>query len=366
MKSKIFVNEEGERLFNYENKNVENRLCTNTETLNRWAPAKPTIVFDTYWQFAAERQKIFFARFQNASFPWTKDLILQQHKFTNVYRASDRVSQYLIRKVIYEGIQNLEEVFFRIMLFKLFNKIETWELLIRELGLLSWSNYSFKRIDDILTKAMDSKKSIYSAAYMMPSGIRQLGYAKKHRNHLKLLERMMTDRLPIKLGKAKTMQEAFELLKAYPTIGDFLAYQFVTDINYSELTNFSEMEFVIPGPGARSGINKCFEDIGGLNEVELIVKVAKYQHHEFQCRGIDFPSLFGRHLRLIDCQNLFCEVDKYSRIVHPQFKGIGKRKRIKQVFRPKCEAIDYWFPPKWNINEVVEKSKVKSSIEIKN
>ncbi|MCB9475165.1 MAG: hypothetical protein H6678_15290 [Candidatus Delongbacteria bacterium] len=58
--------------------------------------------------------------------PWTKGQILSGHRFTNTYRASDRVSQYLIRRVNYEGWQKPEGVFFRTILFKLFNKIETW------------------------------------------------------------------------------------------------------------------------------------------------------------------------------------------------------------------------------------------------
>ncbi len=33
-------------------------------------PAKPTVVFDTYWRFAAERQKIFFKKLQNTPMPW--------------------------------------------------------------------------------------------------------------------------------------------------------------------------------------------------------------------------------------------------------------------------------------------------------
>ena len=60
--------------------------------------------------------------------------LLDRHKFTNAYRASDRVSQYLIRFVIYQGDQTPEEIFFRTILFKLFNKIETWELLILPIG----------------------------------------------------------------------------------------------------------------------------------------------------------------------------------------------------------------------------------------
>src|SRR2546427_9754394 len=92
-------------------------------------PAQPSVVYDTFWRFAAERQRIFFARLEGQPAPWTSDPILREHKFTNAYRASDRVSQYLIRHVIYSGRRDLKEVFFRVVLFKLFNKIETWELL---------------------------------------------------------------------------------------------------------------------------------------------------------------------------------------------------------------------------------------------
>src|SRR6266498_2751380 len=74
------------------------------------SPAEPTIVFDTYWRFAAERQSIFFKRFHRSPLPWTHDPILTEYKFTNAYRASDRVSQFLIRHVIYKGEQSPEEI----------------------------------------------------------------------------------------------------------------------------------------------------------------------------------------------------------------------------------------------------------------
>ena len=66
--------------------------------------------------------------------PWTEDPILRRYKFTNAYRASDRVSQYLIRNVIYAGDQNPRELFLRILIFKLFNRIETWERLVAAVG----------------------------------------------------------------------------------------------------------------------------------------------------------------------------------------------------------------------------------------
>ena len=83
--------------------------------------------------------------------PWTEDPIISTFKFTNAYRASDRVSQYLISNVIQKGGQKNDEVFFRIILFKLFNKIETWQYLNDKIGEIRYSNYDFKLFSDILT-----------------------------------------------------------------------------------------------------------------------------------------------------------------------------------------------------------------------
>lgn len=320
---------------------------------SRVSPAMPTEVYDTYWRFAAERQEVFFRRLRRSAPPWTDDPILARFKFTNAYRASDRVSQYLIRNVIYRGLQSSEEIFFRILLFKVFNKIETWERLESALGAIEYSSYSFDAYDGVLTRELADGRPIYSAAYIMPSPSRAFGYSRKHRNHLKLIEQMMSDEVPYRIAEMHTMQKAFALLRSYPSIGDFLAYQFVTDLNYSEVTAFSEMEFVVPGPGARDGIRKCFADLGGLSEADLIRVVTERQQEEFDRLGLQFRDLWGRSLQLIDCQNLFCEVAKYARVKHPDVEGIGNRSRIKQIYRPTAESVMYWYPPKWGINRLI-------------
>ena len=317
------------------------------------APAKVSEAYESYWRFAAERQAVFFRRVRGEPRPWTDNPVLAVYKFTNAYRASDRVSQYLIRHVIYrEDLpKSPSEVFFRIILFKIFNKIETWELLERALGPITFKDYRFAAYDSVLAGARQTGRPIYSAAYIMPPGSGAFGRKAKHQNHLLLLERMMADRLAERLSQARTMQEGFEELRSYPTIGDFLAYQFVTDINYSELTDFSEMDFVVPGPGARDGLRKCFVDGGGLNEPELIRLMADLQEQEFARLGLDFQSLWGRRLQLIDCQNLFCEVDKYARVAHPEIVGRTGRVRIKQKFVPTLQPIELFFPPKWRLND---------------
>jgi hypothetical protein len=326
--------------------------------LQHLAPAKISEVYESYWRFAAERQAVFFRRARGDARPWTHNAVLATYKFTNAYRASDRVSQYLIRRVIYRADlpTSPREVFFRILLFKLFNKIETWELLDQTLGPITFEDYRFAQYDELLERAMRDGRRIYSVAYIMPPGSSAFGRPAKHQNHLLLLESMMEDRLPERLVETRTMQEGFDKLRAYPTIGDFLAYQFITDINYSEITDFSEMDFVVPGPGARDGLRKCFTDPGGLNEPELIRLMADLQEQEFERLGLDFQSLWGRRLQLIDCQNLFCEVDKYARVAHPHIAGRTARTRIKQKFEPTEVQIELFYPPKWKLNQKIRAS----------
>ena len=196
----------------------------------------PSAIYDTYWQFAAERQAVFFRRMEQAIGPWTDDAILQTYKFTNAYRAADRVSQFLISQVVYKGDSSPAETFFRILLFKTFNKIDTWELLQGLLGELRWDAFSFTAYDEVLQTAMDQGERIYSAAYIMTSGRSAFGHARKHRNHLALLERLMKERVWEQVQAAKSLEAVYSLLCSYPTIGPFLGFQYAIAVSYTHLT----------------------------------------------------------------------------------------------------------------------------------
>lgn len=307
-----------------------------------------TAVFDSYWHFAARRHAVYEARVAGQHGPWTSDAVLSRYRFTNCYRAADRVSQFLIRDVIYRGRQEPAEVVFRILLFKLFNKIDTWKLLTAELGEPALADFDVDRVGEVLDEAFARGHSLYSAAYVMPSPA--FGQRRKHNNHLRLLAHMIDTDVAGALAATETMREAFEKLRRYPGLGDFLAFQFLIDINYSTALNFDEMEFVVAGPGARDGIRKCFGPRSAGYERQIIEYMAASQHDHFRRLGLPFSGLFGRPLHLVDCQNLFCEVDKYARRVHPDIAGVSGRTRIKQRFRALPAAMPAWFPPKWGLN----------------
>ncbi|WP_246144358.1 nucleotide kinase domain-containing protein [Actinacidiphila oryziradicis] len=308
---------------------------------------RPSAVFDTYWRFAAARQAVYEARLAGRPQPWTDDPILSRHRFTNCYRAADRVSQVLIGEVVYRGSQDWEEAFFRTLLFKIFNKASTWQLLTGALGEVRWDTYDYRAFDEVLSAAFAKGERLYSAAYIVPPP--QLGEDRKHRNHLRLLEMMMTSGAPGRILDAPTMRDAYEVLLGYPAIGPFLAYQYLIDLNYAAQMPFPEGDFVVPGPGARDGIRKCFGRAADGVEAEIIRYMADTQGEHFARLGLSFGGLKGRPLQLIDCQNLFCEVDKYARVAHPDIAGVSGRSRIKQAYRLDAAPMTAWFPPKWGL-----------------
>lgn len=311
---------------------------------------EPSPVFDTYWRFAAARQALYEARLIGGlpGCP-AHDSILGKYRFTNCFRAADRVSQYLIGRVIYRGDQSPHEVFFRTLLFKFFNRISTWEVLERELGELTWSTFSVERFNSVLTRAVEAGGRLYSPAYVIPPP--RIGGGRKHHNHLLLLEHLMLSRITEQVCGAKTMADAFRRLRNYPSIGDFLGFQFLIDLNYSDILAFDEMEFVVAGPGARDGIRKCFGPTADGIETQVIHYMAEHQSHHFERLGMHFAGLRGRRpLKLVDCQNLFCETDKYSRLAHPDIPGRSNRARIKQLYHPLSAPLTAWFPPKWGLN----------------
>ena len=319
--------------------------------------AVPSDLFPIYWHFAAERQKVFFRRLREPrSLKHTSDPTLAEYKFTNAYRASDRVSQYLIRQVIYRDDlpEDDEEVFFRIILFKLFNNIRTWECLEHHFGTVTLSTFNFSDYNRVLSRQMELGHRIYSSAYIMPSAKGFFGCQKKHQNHLHLLEFLLSRRYPALVRSAVSLEHCYRLLLEVPSLGPFLAFQYTIDLNYSELLDFPESDFVVAGPGAIDGIAKCFASSDEISPEEIINHMYTTQDYYFSYFNCSFPSLWGRRLQPIDCQNLFCEISKYSRVAFPTIQGRSGRTRIKQRHRSTSAPPRPWYPPKWGINHYID------------
>ena len=306
-----------------------------------------TEAFRSYWRLAAERQQIFYRRLRDEQPPWTDDPVLASHRFTNAYRASDRVSQFLINEVIYGAQVDERSTVLRILLFKIFNRVETWRYVEESVGPITAASFDADRLTQLLGIRFAAGNRLYSAAYIMPSP--KLGAERKHANHLQLLSRLLVDGTVDDLVGAPTLADLYSTLAGVHSFGKFLAFQFAIDLNYSALYPFSEMDFVVAGPGAHDGIAKCFVDTDGLGAEDVIRAVADAAEDCLAALDIEFESLWGRPLQLIDCQNLFCEVSKYARVAHPELQGSSGRTRIKQRYVPNRTPLAVGYPPKWGL-----------------
>ncbi len=325
-------------------------------------PPKPRSgIYEYYWNFASKRQAAFERRVAGAPAPWTDDPILQTFKFCNVFRAADRVSQYMIRDVCYHDEDcTPEDRLFQILAFRTFSKIETWRSVRTFLG-------RYPTLDDLgdgsFTEALERAKQenggLYTGAFIL-CATDAYGQGLKHLNHVELFRHMfLSDALGERLLEATSLRQVYDLLHGYPLMGDFMSYQTTIDLNYSDLLAFSENEFTQAGPGALRGIKKCFEDLGDYRPADIILWMVDNQEKEMERLGLPFNGLWGRPLHAIDCQGLFCETDKYCREAAPELTSA--RKRIKARFTQSAEPMALFFPPKWGINDKVPSGNVFSA-----
>jgi hypothetical protein len=314
------------------------------------APAPRPEIFDIYWRFAAERQAAFLRRVAGDPPPWTGDPILARFKFCNVFRAADRVSQFLIREVAYAPDPTTpQDRLFQVLAFRMFSRPETWTGLRAELDRApTLEDLRTGALERALDGVRERNGGLYTGAFIL-CATDAYGRGLKHRNHVELFKHMfLRESLADRVLAAASLEAVYELLHGFPLMGDFMSYQIAIDLNYSEHLDFDENDFTKAGPGALRGIKKVFRDRGGVSPEEIIGWMVERQDEEFRSRGLDFPGLWGRPIHAIDAQGLFCEVDKYCREAKPELASA--RSRIKAKFTPAAAPIRLFFPPKWGIN----------------
>src|SRR4051794_16555293 len=146
-------------------------------------------VYEAYWHLAAERQRIFEQRVAGQLAPWTADEILARYKFTNAWRASDRVTQFLIRDVIYSDPDvTADDLLARIVLFRLFSRSGTWRAVEARLGPFRAATLTDTRLPQLLGE-LQATGPIYTSAFILCAN-RAYGHDRKYLNHLALVQDM--------------------------------------------------------------------------------------------------------------------------------------------------------------------------------
>lgn len=275
--------------------------------------------------------------------PWTTDQVLRDFRFTNIRREHDRESKWVIEHITNNPELCYEDKLLNVILFRLFNKHETAELI--EQPIQFYHGYDPEKYRPIF----ESVKKDYPAYIFFTGAFITGGMKRALKRYLpngtkedsmpmrvmRFIHYLYQDGVIDKIKSCTTQKEVYDLLRGYLGIGDFLAYQFFVDMTYIKEFPFSENEFTVAGPGCVRGLNYLFKDRDGMNYEEclfwlrdnldrLFIKTLRKDWNPKKLFW-DLPEE-DCYFNVMSLENCFCELSKYIRAK----EGTGRpRKRYR-------------------------------------
>lgn len=246
--------------------------------------------------------------------PWTNNPILQNYKFTNVRREHDKTTIYLLNMLAEHEDDSLANKAMNIILYRLFNKIETSQLI----GWVDFDEYDDELMRAKLGNAPAGFNYFTNAFYTV--GMRQAFKRQYPEEAFEpiILPRVCSDlyeEIPYCVFRSATPQEVINSLKQIDGVGNFLAYQIFVDLTYLEEFLWSENEFTVSGPGCMKGLSELFVDRGGLTYDELLFWLrdnCPITPETCQELMVDLPE-WDRRMNIMSLENCMCELSKYVR-----------------------------------------------------
>lgn len=282
----------------------KNRFVENGNPLTTETAVKPEDKIHEMIYWMKERQRMYRRRFDEKLPPeqWTEDPILKMYRFCNVFRELDKVTIW-IRENWREKFDGHPHLPFAMCIARLFNEPTSLEAIgFPEV----WDPEGVKAR---LHKIHDTEK-VFNPAYM----ISNVG---EHKNKIDLVVEdyltPMFDNLP--MIDSRSLKNSHQILRGYDGIGDFIAYEVVTDLRHTSfLRNAKDiMTWANPGPGAKRGLNRVFgREVGesltsfqANEEMQNLLRICKEAlYHE--------DPMFA-DLEMRDIEHSLCETDKYLR-----------------------------------------------------
>lgn len=317
-----------------------------------------------FFAFARERHSIYLRRKASLPAPWTTDEILRQYSFTNVFRQLDKTTQWYTNNVV--TTVDVSEILLATVVYRWFNRIKTGEAIFQNHGLLLSGGSAWDKLghyndqewnESALRKAIIEHCGdgpYVTGAYIIktPDGYSKLDGV------LRCIEWFMTQEHPFRNNTLQrsdigwqelseylakypgefTLESLWDWLRKFPYLGDFMAYEIVTDLRWTILHKAPDiMTWANPGPGATRGIGRVFNgNKDSYNQhthknsvlipaMKILLDASKnveywpqfhgpdgYFHSkdwgiEFSGTG-DWPSW-----ELRDVEHTLCEFDKYER-----------------------------------------------------
>lgn len=295
--------------------------------------AKPTVNEENLlhlYNFITERYKIHLRKdVLKTPQPWTADSVLLEFRFTNVRREHDRETKWLIEHITSNPRLPYGDKLMNCILFRLFNKHETSELIGQPIHFSSkYDPENYRGLFE--QRAQEDPHFVFFTGAFNTGGMKRalkwyLNGAEEDSmpmRVMKFMKYLREDRIVPKLSHCRTQEEVYSLLRGYLGIGDFLAYQMFVDMTYIAEFPFSENEFTVAGPGCKKGLNYLFKDKDGMSHEECLFWLRDNLadlFHDILGKPWNPSKLFkdlpeyDRCLNVMSLENCFCELSKYIR-----------------------------------------------------
>lgn len=298
---------------------------------------------DMFLHFVNERYKIHLRKdIKQIHPPYTEDPILKQFRFTNIRREHDKETKWLIQNITSNSKLSYEDKLLNCILFRLFNKHETAELIGMPIEFTKFYMPEIYRFAFAKQQKLNPKYVFFTGAFntgglkralkwYLPEGRADSMEMRVMYFMQYLLDEGITHYLTA--SDAESPEAVCELLQSYMGIGEFLSYQMFVDMTYIEKFPFSENEFTIAGPGAKLGLKFLFDDIANMSAEELIFwlrdnwealnqyNTQKGNKHTVSPKILmeDLPE-DDRRMNVMSLENCMCEFSKYYKTKN----GIGR------------------------------------------
>jgi hypothetical protein len=285
-----------------------------------------------FWTFIAERQTIWHKRFVLKEMPpWTKDGVLRNFFFTNVYRDLDKGTIFYKENIA--TIKDPVNLVFATLIYRLFNQIPTYQYL-KENDDIRYGNWNYLSIVSRLKKL---EHNVFTGAFTV-TGVRFGGFDDKISNVCWLIEQLMylVPRIVKELGQANNLKDVFDIIVNLEGFGKFLAYEVTIDLAYTHLNKgrWTEDDWVNPGPGCKRGIQYIFPT--RFKPYERIIEHLRWhQNRYFKIYGLNFPAWEGRELTLRSIEHSLCEFSKYARVKYGQNPDGSRSRSSTRRYSPK-------------------------------
>ena len=266
---------------------------------------------DLYFYWIHERETIRIAKeVERRPQPWTDDPILQKFKFCQVFREDDRTTRWFkhhIRNVWRDD----PEVLMATVIFRWFNFIETGRTLLKHNLHIEWDR---KKAIEEITK----QDQWITGAYIIKTPNRM----DKVTGVAECVSHMWGDRekLVDEILESKSLEKAWKILRDYPYMGPFMAYEVVTDLRHTYLLRDATdiLTWANAGPGAMRGLNRlagrdldfCRRTHPWNDEMRNLWEISRERLN---------PNLIDlSQFEMREIEGGLCEFDKYSRILNEE------------------------------------------------